>query len=36
MRESLIHFINIALNLFVYLSHEINFDYDEIEKKKVI
>ena len=30
MRESLIHFINITLNLFVYLSHEINYDYDEI------
>lgn len=34
MRESRIHFINIALNLFVYLSHEINYDCDEIEKKK--
>lgn len=34
MRERLIHFINIALNLLVYLSHEINYDYDEMEKKK--
>lgn len=34
MRERLIHFINIALNLFVYLSHEINYDCDETEKKK--
>lgn len=34
MRERLIHFINIALNLFVYLSHEINYDCDEMGKKK--
>lgn len=36
MRERLIHFINIALNLFVYLSHKINYDCDEMEKKRVV
>lgn len=35
MRERLIHFINIALNHFVYLSHEINYNYDEMGKKKL-
>lgn len=29
MGERLIHLINMALNLFLYLSHEINYGGDE-------
>lgn len=35
MIERLIHFINIALNLFMYLNHKINYDCDVMEKKVV-
>lgn len=34
MGERLIHFINMALNLILYLGHEINYGSDEMEKKK--